>query len=189
MQSKISFIHPEASCSITLKSGETTNLINICKTITPTCHLNSLLFNGHLQTSWSRTKPPGPLIYYHRLVLEADSQYPGSFTLDFATAPFEDEDPNLFRRTKYLAMDSSSFRSLDCRPMLIVLPGLSGGSHDVYLRHGIAPFLECGEWEVVVLNARGCARSKLTSGILHHGRGTWDLRHASTFQFDFVRDN
>ena len=78
--------------------------------------------------------------------------------------------------------------SADRRPMLVVLHGLSGGSHETYLRHVIAPLVVTGKeeaaqevdegrgWEAVVVNSRGCARSKITSNVLFNARSTWDVR-------------
>jgi predicted alpha/beta-fold hydrolase len=61
--------------------------------------------------------------------------------------------------------------------MLIVLHGLSGGSHEVYLRHAVGPLvLGEGNWEACVVNSRGCANSQVTSGVLFNGRATWDVR-------------
>ena len=116
----------------------------------------------------------------------------------------------LYPRTTYFTEDEwkqegAGAGSLDRKPMLVVLHGLSGGSHEVYLRHVIAPLVPHGTkdassspvigeaeggsgtrteettdqglgWEVIVLNARGCARSKITSNILFNARATWDVR-------------
>ena len=54
----------------------------------------------------------------------------------------------------------------------------SGGSHEVYLRHAIAPLVKEGKWEICVVNSRGCAMSKITSGVLYNARATWDVRQA-----------
>jgi predicted alpha/beta-fold hydrolase len=72
--------------------------------------------------------------------------------------------------------------SHDTKPMLITLHGLSGGSHEIYLRHVLQPLVEQqshgnnGGWEAIVVNSRGCAMSKITTGILYNARATWDLR-------------
>jgi len=70
--------------------------------------------------------------------------------------------------------------------MLIALHGLSGGSHELYLRHVLSPLVnrqDCvtGEvnqkkWEALVVNARGCANSEITSPVLFNARATWDVR-------------
>lgn len=67
--------------------------------------------------------------------------------------------------------------------MLVALHGLSGGSHELYLRHVIAPLVKSGGdgdggWEACVVNSRGCANSKITTGVLYNARATWDVRQA-----------
>ena len=59
--------------------------------------------------------------------------------------------------------------------MLVTLHGLSGGSHELYLRHVLEPLFKAG-WEACVVTSRGCAMSKITSGVLYNARSTWDLR-------------
>uniref|UniRef100_A0A8H7MY50 AB hydrolase-1 domain-containing protein n=1 Tax=Bionectria ochroleuca TaxID=29856 RepID=A0A8H7MY50_BIOOC len=59
--------------------------------------------------------------------------------------------------------------------MVIIMHGIAGGSHEVYLRHAVAPLVEAG-WEACVINSRGCAKSELNSRFLYNGRATWDIR-------------
>lgn len=59
--------------------------------------------------------------------------------------------------------------------MLVVLHGLSGGSHEIYLRAVLEPLVDAG-WEACVVNSRGCAMSKITTAVLYNARATWDLR-------------
>ena len=66
-------------------------------------------------------------------------------------------------------------RSEDDTPMLVILHGLSGGSHEIYLRRVLKPMIDAG-WEACVVNSRGCAMSKITSGVLYNARATWDVR-------------
>ncbi|KAK4228254.1 medium-chain fatty acid ethyl ester synthase/esterase 1 [Podospora fimiseda] len=176
----IDFAHSPTTLSLKKKDGSTTDLFRVVEAAVPPCHLNPVLFNGHVQTMWTAVKEHGPQIYYRRRVFEADkSSVAGSFAVDFVTEPHDDEDPSLPPRTAYFSEEKfSDLGSDDRRPMLIALHGLSGGSHEIYLRHGIASFLNDGNnWEVCVLNARGCAKSKITSGVLFNARATWDLRH------------
>jgi predicted alpha/beta-fold hydrolase len=81
------------------------------------------------------------------------------------------------------ALDGLDARLSDNKPMLIILHGLSGGSHEIYLRHAIAPLIEQGNWEICVVNSRGCAMSKITTGILYNARATWDVRQVSWVPF------
>ncbi|PHH63772.1 hypothetical protein CDD81_5537 [Ophiocordyceps australis] len=177
-RAKINFTHAPDPRPLKHKDGKETDLLKICEEITPSCQLNPLLFNGHLQTIWTVTKPSGPKVYYRRKIFHAEHKvYRGTFAVDFAVPPFEGHDETLPRRTVYFTDDEfDNIGSDDERPMLVVLHGLSGGSHEVYLRHAIAPLLESGKWEVCVVNSRGCARSKITSGVLYNARATWDIR-------------
>ena len=63
--------------------------------------------------------------------------------------------------------------------MLILLHGLSGGSHEIYLRQVLAPLVTAGgdrQWVACVVNSRGCAMHKITSDVLYNARATWDCR-------------
>ncbi|KAL3957554.1 hypothetical protein ACCO45_008132 [Purpureocillium lilacinum] len=177
-RAKINFTHAPSPRPVRQKDGTETDLLKICESTTPPCHLNPLLFNGHLQTMWTATKPHGPQVYYRRKVFEADHKtYKGTFAVDFAVEPFEETDETLPRRTVYFTDEQfKSMPSDDSKPMLVILHGLSGGSHEVYLRHVIAPLIGEGGWEVCVVNSRGCARSKISSGVLYNARATWDVR-------------
>ncbi|KAL1869715.1 hypothetical protein VTK73DRAFT_2956 [Phialemonium thermophilum] len=180
-RAKITFTHSASPLVFKTRDGGKTDLLEICKSVTPPCHLNPVLFNGHLQTMWTVTKDHGPQVYYRRRIFHADhKKYTGTFAVDFVVDPHADQDPTLPPRTAYYSEDAfARIDSDDSRPMLIVLHGLSGGSHEVYLRHAIAP-LVLGDggraWEVCVVNSRGCANSEVTSGVLFNARATWDVR-------------
>ena len=177
-RAKIEFVHSANPRKLKEKDGKETSLLDIVEKTTPTCQLNPLLFNGHVQTMWTATKPHGPPVYYKRKVFEADHKtYQGTFAVDFVVEPFEQQDFSLGRRTvNFTDEELGSLGSIDDKPMLVILHGLSGGSHEVYLRHAIAPLIGEGGWEICVVNSRGCARSKITSGVLYNARATWDIR-------------
>ncbi|KXX75280.1 Medium-chain fatty acid ethyl ester synthase/esterase 1 [Madurella mycetomatis] len=178
-RAKIAFTHSPSPLALRKKDGSATDLLKVCEAAVPPCQLNPLLFNGHVQTIWTAVKEHGPQIYYRRKVFDADHKtYTGTFTVDFVVDQHTDVDESLPPRTAYFSdHDFSKIGSDDSRPMLIVLHGLSGGSHEVYLRHAIAPLVQGDrDWEVCVVNARGCANSKVTSGVLFNARATWDLR-------------
>ncbi len=181
---KTSFHHSPHPISIILDSGSKVSLPELCRSVTPPCKLNPLLFNGHLQTIWTVVKEQKVPIYYKRKVFEADdSAYAGSFAVDFVVRRFEEQDPSLPPRTVYFrdhdrdgSLDGPE-ASDDARPMVVALHGLSGGSHELYLRHVLAPLVrDEGGWEACVVNARGCALSKVTSKVLFNARATWDIR-------------
>lgn len=181
-RAKISFTHAASPLALQRKDGASTNLLEVCKKSTPPCQLNPLLFNGHLQTMWTAVKEQGPQIYYRRKIFDANHKtYTGTFAVDFVSDPHEDADENLPPRTAYFSEDDlAKIGSDDSRPMLIVLHGLSGGSYELYLRHAIEPLALDGGWEVCVVNARGCANSEVTSGVLFNARATWDIRQVGT---------
>ncbi|OJJ97322.1 hypothetical protein ASPACDRAFT_62989 [Aspergillus aculeatus ATCC 16872] len=179
------------------KSGakEQVALADLCRTATPaTCDLNPFLFNGHLQTAWTAVKYDSVPVYYKRWMFEADNQmFDGHFAVDFVVDPYEPSkndqtsDPErkytlpegLPERTSFFTEEEfTALPSDDTKPMLVVLHGLSGGSHEVYLRHVVAPLIQDKSWEACVINSRGCSQTKITTNILYNARATWDVRQA-----------
>lgn len=175
--SRIKFHHHPKPIAIKTKDGGKTDLLELTRSVTPPCKLNPILFNGHLQTWWTAVKSLDIPIYYKRKVFEADDPtYAGSFAVDFAVEPYQDTDDSLPpRTTDFSDHEFENIGRSDAIPMLIVLHGLSGGSHEIYLRQTIRPLIDAG-WAVCVVNSRGCSRSKVTSGVLYNARSTWDLR-------------
>ncbi len=153
------------------------SLLSLIKETTPPCHLNPLLFNGHLQTFWTAVKAVDIPIYYKRHVFEhQDPAYAGSFAVDFVTKPYHGNDSDLPPRTTfYTESEFEKFTSDDHTPVIVTLHGLAGGSNEIYLRAVLNPLVDAG-WEACVVNSRGCANSKITTGVLYNARATWDLR-------------
>ena len=171
------------SLTLHCKDGSRTTLIDLCKSVIPPCNLNPFLFNGHLQTMWTALKSQDVPIYYKRHVFEAKTpSVPGSFAVDFVVPPYTETDDSLPPRTTYLNdAEFSALPSDDTKPMLVVLHGLSGGSHELYLRRVLALLTDHRSgpnsgFEACVVNSRGCAKSKLTSPMLYNARATWDVR-------------
>ncbi|KAA1474448.1 AB-hydrolase YheT [Dentipellis sp. KUC8613] len=85
-----------------------------------------------------------------------------------------------------LAIDvvpSDSTSSNATSPVLLVTHGLTGGSHEAYVRAAIKHLtslrLDCGvTFAIVVLNSRGCNQTPVTSPKLSHAGVTDDIRHA-----------
>lgn len=180
-QAKINFHNSKTPISLQKLDGSSSTLREVCEESTPPCYLNPLLFNGHIQTMWTAKKSEGPPVYYKRKVFNSeDPEYEGTFAVDFVTSKYPEEDETLPPRTTYLSdKEFETLPSEDTRPMLVALHGLSGGSHEIYLRHCLAPLIDASEerrWEACVVNARGCANHKMTSGILFNARATWDCR-------------
>ncbi|KAL6242686.1 hypothetical protein RBB50_010332 [Rhinocladiella similis] len=175
---KIRYWHSAKSLALKTKDGRTTSLANLCKSAVPPCQLNPFLFNGHLQTIWTvLTRQSVPIYYKRRIFENEESTYTGQFAVDFATKPNDAHDPTLPPRTTYYTeLEFKNIGSLDTRPMLVMLHGLSGGSHELYLRHVLAPLLGNGGWEACVVISRGCAMTKVTSSVLYNARATWDVR-------------
>ena len=173
------FHHAEETLPLKTKGGTTISFVDLCKAVIPPCHLNPFLFNGHLQTMWTALKSQDVPIYYKRCIFESeDPAFVGTFAVDFAVKPYKGADSSLPERTTYYTADEvESLGSVDSKPMLVTLHGLSGGSHELYLRHVLAPLLGgTGGWEACVVNSRGCAMSKITSSVLYNARATWDVR-------------
>ncbi|KAF2464616.1 medium-chain fatty acid ethyl ester synthase/esterase 1 [Lindgomyces ingoldianus] len=176
---KTTYTHHNSSITLTTKSGSKTSLSSLSKAVIPPCRLNPLLFNGHLQTVWTAVKDAGPTIYYKRHIFQSThSVYPGQFGIDIVVRESSPEDPELPERTTYFEDgELEMIRSEDEKPMVICLHGLTGGSHEVYLRQVVAPLQDAG-WEACVVNSRGCAGVKITSPQLYNARSTWDIRQA-----------
>ncbi|ERN10725.1 embryogenesis-associated protein EMB8 [Amborella trichopoda] len=109
--------------------------------------------NRHLETIFAAFFRSLPHIVYRRECLRTSDG--GSIALDW---PAGDRDK--------LPLDA---------PLLILLPGLTGGSEDTYVRHMLLRARKKG-WRVVVFNSRGCADSPVTSPKFYSASFTEDLR-------------
>ncbi|KAH0566417.1 hypothetical protein GP486_000200 [Trichoglossum hirsutum] len=180
--SKTTFYHSADPIIVRTRSGSKATLPDLCKSVTPACHLNPLLFNGHLQTSWTAVNSTDIPVYYKRKIFTAENDAcHGTFAVDFVVDEYQEtKERMLLPRTCCFSdeeLKELELGSLDDEPMLVALHGLSGGSHEIYIRHVIAPMVnkERG-WKACVVNARGCAMSKITSPVLFNARATWDIR-------------
>ena len=175
--SDITTYHNPTPVKFETYEGQTINVLKLVELVTPPCRLSSLLFNGHLQTFWTAFQTRDVPIYYKRRIFEAEEAiYAGTFAVDFPVAPNDSNDDSLPPRTSYFEdSDTGSLAESDIKPMLVILHGLSGGSHEIYVREALQPILAAG-WEACVVNSRGCAESKVTTGVLYNARATWDLR-------------
>ncbi|KAF2268908.1 medium-chain fatty acid ethyl ester synthase/esterase 1 [Lojkania enalia] len=182
---KTSFTHHGSAIILSTKSGSKQSFSDFIKRAMPPCRLNPLLFNGHLQTMWTAVKDAGPPIHYKRKIFQSTHEvYPGQFAVDFVIPPPsspEPKDDDLPERTSYFTdAEFDGIGSNDSKPMLVCLHGLTGGSHEVYLREVVAPMTAAG-WEACVVNGRGCAQSKITSSQLFNSRATWDIRQLISY--------
>lgn len=178
---KTTYTHHRNPIVLPTKSGPKTTLPSLAESAIPPCRLNPFLFNGHLQTMWTAIHDAGPPIYYKRKIFDSThSIYPGQFTVDFVVPKEqggeEIKDETLPERTTHFSEEEvEKMGSQDDTPMLVCLHGLTGGSHEVYLREVVAPITAAG-WAACVINGRGCAQSKITTSHLFNARSTWDLR-------------
>lgn len=69
-------------------------------------------------------------------------------------------------------------------PVLILLPGLTGGSGDTYVRHMLLR-ARSKEWRVLVFNSRGCGDSPVTTSQVYYTRFILQL----LFNLFFMRCN
>ncbi|KAI9098251.1 Alpha/Beta hydrolase protein [Phlyctochytrium arcticum] len=114
------------------------------------------LWNGHLQTIYAAlfgdyAKPA--VTFDRELLFMPDG---GNIALDWNPGPPTENDPT---------------------PIVIVLHGLTGGSHERYVQDIIAEVTKMG-YRSVVTNFRGCADSTVTSQQLYSGAYTGDLKFA-----------
>ncbi|RCI01911.1 hypothetical protein CU098_010711 [Rhizopus stolonifer] len=123
-------------------------------------HPTSYLFNGHLQTAYAAYYNYAPTVnavqYERELITMPDG---GTVALDWTPTK------------EGLEKDET--------PTLVVLHGLTGGSHESYIRCLLEvltfpPF----NYRAVVMNCRGCADSELTTPQMYSGGYTGDLKIA-----------
>ncbi|GMM55704.1 hypothetical protein DAKH74_023200 [Maudiozyma humilis] len=164
--------------------------------------LDPRLFTGFLQTlylssaDYSKTHP----VFYGREIVQFDdgvctadwvrNDWVRKYKLNEVTCNFDkgafDADerkthpegwPRLQPRTRYMSESEKEDNMNDERPIVIIMHGLAGGSHEPIVR-SLATYIsqiDGGKFQVVVLNTRGCARSKITTPALFTGLHTGDL--------------
>lgn len=98
---------------------------------------------------------------------------------------FDEADWERYQSTGCVDADAQ-VEEVDQRPIIVALHGISGGSHELYLRQVLDPLVtgaptsrggETGPaWDAVVVNARGCANAPVTSSKLFNARATWDVK-------------
>ncbi|KAG1694210.1 hypothetical protein DVH05_021866 [Phytophthora capsici] len=146
-------------------------LLSHCPTITKNKYYPPWrLFNGHLQTVRFAYDERGPQINYQRQLMKLPDG--GVVSLDWALLNDQNgsnQDLNAGASTTWLKDVESTRRTV------ILLPGLTGGSPENYIRSTIAKLHELG-WQCVVLNARGCANTPVTTAQLFCSAYTGDLR-------------
>ncbi|KAL4433399.1 hypothetical protein ABPG77_010252 [Micractinium sp. CCAP 211/92] len=130
-------------------------ILSLCPTLTAPYRLAAGLNNGHVETifaAWFRRKPH---VMYEREVVHMPDG--GCVALDTEEAP-----PG-----KQLPEDA---------PVLILLPGLTGGSEDSYVQHAVVHAREAGI-RAVVFNSRGTSGSPVQTAQFYSASFTEDMRN------------
>lgn len=149
--------------------------------------LSPILFNGHLQTAYTAYNHFENIdkINYNRLIVQYPDGAEGA--VDFAVPSHPKDVTNLPPNQKlfvapldshysYAALHDPSLQSTDSKPMLIALHGLTGGSHESYVRSIIHKLTTQYGFEACVINSRGCCQSQITTSQLYNGGWTNDVR-------------
>ncbi|KAJ3152066.1 hypothetical protein HDU86_005911 [Geranomyces michiganensis] len=132
------------------------------------------LFNGHLQTIYAAlfAERSARKVNYHRELLYFPDG--GNVALDWHAAGLPSQSPS--GGSAPIAPSNSD----DTTPILVISHGLTGGSHESYVRGLVYESARRG-YRSVVVNFRGCADSELTSMQLYCGAYTKDLKTAVAF--------
>ncbi len=125
-----------------------------CPTAHSEYHVHPLLANRHVETILAAKLRRSPGVEYTRETLRmADG---GTVTVD--------------------TEDSDQARALPVNaPVMLILPGLTGGSHDRYVQHMVVSARQAG-FRAVVFNSRGTSDSPVTSPQFYSASFTGDLR-------------
>ncbi|CAK4277606.1 unnamed protein product [Aphanomyces euteiches] len=134
-------------------------LIRKCSLLAQKYHPTWYLFNnGHLHTIFLSMLESHPKINYQRQMVPLSDG--GVVSLDWAIPPGVDP--------------STEINCLDV-PTVVIFHGLTGGSGDNYVCVAVEKLLRHG-WRVVVMNARGCAKTPVLTAKLFCGAYTNDVR-------------
>lgn len=163
--------------------------------------LKPFLFSGSLQALYSSSIDQQLMykVWYGREILtyKQSEKYPhlddGDATLDYVVKLDTDEEefklkyeetlptgyPKLHPRTRFMSQDETGELHHDWatngKPIVVIIHGLLGGSHEYHIR-GTAELLSQNGFNVVVLNSRGCCRSKVTTPHIFTALATDDVR-------------
>ncbi|OBA22407.1 AB-hydrolase YheT [Metschnikowia bicuspidata var. bicuspidata NRRL YB-4993] len=161
--------------------------------------LNPLLFNGSLQTLYygMHNSETEFQVYYGREIFKYQDQGVCSFDWVIDRPESEKEfrklyeetipesSPKLHPRTRFFTPEElekqvQRNQAADQRPICVVFHGLAGGSHEPLIRNLAQDLKQLPEspWDLVVVNSRGCCRTKITTGKLYSGLSHEDVREA-----------
>lgn len=163
--------------------------------------LKPYLFNGALQAMYLANidQQKAYKVFYGRELLqyENSAEYPhlepGECALDYLVKlDTSDEEfkanyeetlpegyPKLHPRTRYMSeQETATLKEswkLNKRPIIVILHGLLGGSNEYHIRASVEALTKAN-FNVVVLNNRGCCRSKITTPHIFTALSTDDVR-------------
>jgi hypothetical protein len=129
-------------------------LLALCPYFTKPYELPAILNNGHVETIFAALFRRRPHILYDRELVHMPDG--GVVALDSEDLPASDQ----------LPADA---------PVLILLPGLTGGSEDSYVQHAVVHARQAGI-RAVVFNSRGTSASPVTTAQFYSASYTGDLR-------------
>eukprot|EP00002_Diphylleia_rotans_P010984 TRINITY_DN2178_c0_g1_i2.p1 TRINITY_DN2178_c0_g1~~TRINITY_DN2178_c0_g1_i2.p1 ORF type:complete len:447 (-),score=64.44 TRINITY_DN2178_c0_g1_i2:668-2008(-) len=125
---------------------------------------------GHIHTILSGKWKAAPHIDYNREVFKTPDG--GTVSVDWASIPEPIRETSL-----PTAGSASDPQELLGNPIIVVCHGLTGGSHETYIRELLKYLLDLHPtWGAFVINYRGCAQTEVTSPQSHCAAWTDDLR-------------
>lgn len=156
------------------------------------------LFNGDLQTMYSTAGNFENInkVYYGRRIITFPEENDAIVSCDYLIPPPANKSeweqslsyspltnpPPYPKRTRYLKPEEIQAYerkyTAEDKPLLVLLHGLSGGSHEAYVRAVVDHISQdkTHPFDCVVLNTRGCARTPITTPQLFCALWTEDIR-------------
>ncbi|CAK4213604.1 unnamed protein product [Aphanomyces euteiches] len=131
-------------------------IIDKCPALDGHFHPTWFLFNGHLQTVRVGRGGRAPSVSYKRQLVRMSNG--GTVSIDWAIPP-----------------GCTDLGYEHDHPTIIMLHGLAGDSQNNYIRSAATKLLRDG-WRVVVMNARGCGNTPVTSPQFLSASFTEDIR-------------
>ncbi|KAL6005688.1 embryogenesis-associated protein emb8 [Asimina triloba] len=143
-----------SSSSLEVIGGRESLLSNLSSLHKPYKPFPVFAWNRHVETVFAAFFRSLPAVHFRRECLRTPDD--GAIALDWVAGDDRSLPPDA--------------------PVLILLPGLTGGSGDTYVRHMLLRARSKG-WRVVVFNSRGCGDSPVTTPQFYSASFTEDLRH------------
>lgn len=190
----------EESIQLPLKAGGTISFTKLIQEKIPTLDankkiwLNPFLFNGTLQTMYynANTNAIKFLVYYGRELFTYKDE--GICSIDWVIPKPESKEefkrlydesipkdsPRLNSRTRFFTEEEYQQKTKvdeqETKPLVVILHGLGGGSHEPLIRNVAESFTTENKWDSLVINSRGCCRTKITTGTLFNAFSSEDIK-------------